>query len=101
MSQPLNAASTDGSYPSTAGYLSVEPGLYNLFMDGTFGSATVTWQAKRSVNWITIDTDAVFTAAGMKLLEIGPDLDVRATISGATTATAISGWMDRVGPNVN
>jgi len=100
MSQPLSSASTNGSYPSTAGYTSVEGGKYEIHAVGTWASATVTVKAKRS-SFVTLNSDLVFTADGIKIVEMADGWDVRFDVTSATTSTSLDAYMTKLTPNID
>jgi len=101
MSTPIVNGTTDGSYPTTAGYAGVEAGEYEVVTSGTWGSATVTWKGLRGASWITLSSDLVFTADSVKIVQLADGWAIRADISGATTATALNAWLNKTTPNVD
>jgi hypothetical protein len=67
-------------------------GVYQFTAAGTFGGATVSLQilGPDAVTWFNAGTDAVLTAAGGCIVELGNDSVVRAAVTGGSPSGLFS-----------
>lgn len=70
-------------------------GLVTIQVDGTFGGATVTAKLSLDDGTTYTATDAVWTAAGVKNLELPTNSKLKLTITGASGTTSLSAYAGR------
>lgn len=84
--QPIATFSADGT---SAIYIVVQGGLFNLFAEGTFGGGTVSFETSASgISWIPLSLgteDIAWTAPNGIGLVLASELQLRATLSGSTS----------------